>query len=99
MVSIDKDVWHGPLLGLGKECTLDGVAIGLLVKLLNSELNSLLGEKVLGLRAEWAPALGVDHDLVLGDLLGNLSLQIVSVDHLVLFCVCGSVIFFLLGDE
>ena len=67
MLLVDENVGHGALASLLLEGVLDLGAVGKLVKLDDLVGNALLLEEVLGLDAEWASTLGVDHDFVASD--------------------------------
>ena len=74
VLSLDENVWHSALSSEGSKGGLDLASVGDLVELNGLESDTLLGQEILGLHAEWAEGLGVDHNLVGTDL----SLDLIS---------------------
>ena len=80
--TVDEDVGDGSLAGLLLEGGLDFATVGNVIELDNLILITQLVEQLLGLGAERAGRLAVDHDLVGCDLGIDLSNQSVCLGHL-----------------
>ena len=90
VLAVDEDVGDGSLASLLLEGGLDVTTVGDVIELDNFVRIPQLAEQLLGLGAERAGRLAVDHDLVGCDLLVNLCNQISCLGHL---CCCLSFFF------
>ena len=82
MFTVDEDVGDGSLAGLLLEGGLDISTVGNVIELDNFVRIPQPAEELLGLGAERAGRLAVDHDLVGCDCGVDLSNQIVCLGHL-----------------